>query len=98
MRRNIFNWKHEEAGNLEAKIKSFCEAKQVLRFLKDFILFAEKEEELQKFVLRQHQMGGADQGKSCDDKGRMAGGVRHKTLAFLDSPVSGTGHAVSSPE
>ena len=60
VRRNIFNWKHEEAGNLEAKVKSFCEVKQVLRFLKDFILFAEKEEELQKFVLRQHQMGGAD--------------------------------------
>ena len=60
VRRNIFNWKHEEAGNLEAKVKSFCEIKQVLRFLKDFILFAEKEEELQKFVLRQHQMGGAD--------------------------------------
>jgi type I restriction enzyme R subunit len=60
VRRNIFNWKHEEAGNLKAKVKSFCEVKQVLRFLKDFILFAEKEEELQKFVLRQHQMAGAD--------------------------------------
>jgi type I restriction enzyme, R subunit len=60
VRRNIFNWKHEEAGNLEAKVKSFCEVKQVLRFLKDFILFVEKDEELQKFVLRQHQMGGVD--------------------------------------
>ncbi len=60
VRRNIFNWKHEKAGNLEVKVKSFCEVKQVLRTLKDFILFAEKEEELQKFVLRQHQMAGAD--------------------------------------
>ena len=60
VRRNIFNWKHSEAGNLEAKVKSFCAVPQVLRFLKDFILFAEKEEELQKFILRQHQMGGAD--------------------------------------
>ena len=24
VRRNIFNWKHEEVGNLEAKVKSFC--------------------------------------------------------------------------
>jgi type I restriction enzyme R subunit len=47
-------------GNLEAKVKSFCAAPQVLRLLKDFILFAEKEEELQKFILRQHQMGGVD--------------------------------------
>jgi type I restriction enzyme R subunit len=60
VRRNIFNWKHAEAGNLEAKVKSFCAVPQVLRLLNDFILFAEKEEELQKFILRQHQMGGVD--------------------------------------
>ncbi len=28
VRRNIFNWKHEEAGNLEAKVKSFCAVPQ----------------------------------------------------------------------
>ena len=60
VRRNIFNWKHAEAGNLEAKVKSFCAVPQVLRLLKDFILFAEKDEELQKFILRQHQMGGVE--------------------------------------
>jgi len=60
VRRNIFNWKHAEAGNLEAKVKSFCAVPQVLRVLKDFILFAEKEEELHKFILRQHQMSGVD--------------------------------------
>ena len=43
VRRNIFRWKHQEAGQLEAKVKSFCSAPMVLRFLKDFILFAEKE-------------------------------------------------------
>ena len=51
VRRNIFNWKHAQAGNLEAKVKSFCAVPQVLRVLKDFILFAEKEEELHKFIL-----------------------------------------------
>jgi type I restriction enzyme, R subunit len=55
VRRNIFNWKHEDIGNLEAKVKSFCDIPHVLRFLKDFILFVEKEEELQKIILRQHQ-------------------------------------------
>jgi type I restriction enzyme R subunit len=55
VRRNIFNWKHEEVGNLEAKVKSFCDVQHLLRLLKDFILFAEKDEELQKYVLRQHQ-------------------------------------------
>jgi type I restriction enzyme, R subunit len=60
VRRNIFNWKNEEVGNLEAKVKSFCDVQHVLRFLKDFIIFAEKEEELQKFILRQHQTAAVD--------------------------------------
>jgi type I restriction enzyme R subunit len=55
IRRNIFNWKHEQKGNLEAKVKSFCDRGHVLSLLKDFILFAEKDEQLQKFILAQHQ-------------------------------------------
>jgi type I restriction enzyme R subunit len=60
VRRNIFNWKHEQVGHLEAKVMSFCAVPQVLRFLKDFILFAEKEEELQKIILGQHQTAAVD--------------------------------------
>jgi type I restriction enzyme R subunit len=60
VRRNLFNWKYEEVGNLEAKVKSFCSVPNILRFLKDFILFAEKEEELQKIILRQHQATAVD--------------------------------------
>lgn len=60
VRRNIFNWKHEELGKLEAKIKSFCAIPQVLAFLKDYIVFAEKDEELNKYILRQHQTGAVD--------------------------------------
>jgi type I restriction enzyme R subunit len=60
VRRNLFNWKHDEIGNLEAKVKSFCAVPQLLRFIKDFILFVEKDEELQKFVLRQHQAVAVD--------------------------------------
>ena len=57
VRRNIFNWKHEEVGKLEAKVKSFCAIPQVLAFLKDYIIFAEKDEELNKYILHQHQTG-----------------------------------------
>ncbi len=60
LRRNLFNWKQEQVGNLEAKVKTFCAVPQLLRMLKDFILFAEKEEELQKVILRQHQTGAVD--------------------------------------
>jgi type I restriction enzyme R subunit len=55
VRRNIFRWKHEDVGQLETKVKSFCSVPMMLRFLKDFILFAEKDEELQKLILAQHQ-------------------------------------------
>lgn len=59
-RRNIFNWKDDQVGNLEAKVKSFCAVPHLLRFLKDFIIFAEIEEEIQKIILRQHQTTAVD--------------------------------------
>jgi len=55
IRRNIFNWKEEEIGNLEAKVKSFCTRDNVLDYLGKFIVFAEQNEELNKYILRQHQ-------------------------------------------
>ena len=60
VRRNIFNWKDEEVGKLEAKVRSFCAIPQVLAFLKDYIVFAEKDEELNKYILRQHQTGAVE--------------------------------------
>jgi len=60
VRRNIFNWKHEEVGKLEAKVKSFCSIPQLLAFIRDYIVFAEKDEELQKYILRQHQTGAVE--------------------------------------
>jgi type I restriction enzyme, R subunit len=60
IRRNIFNWKHEEIGNLESKVKSFCDKQHLLDLLKKFILFAEQNEELNKYILRQHQKSAVD--------------------------------------
>ena len=60
VRRNIFNWKSEEIGNLEAKVKTFCDKQHILDLLKKFILFAEQNEELGKFILRQHQKTAVD--------------------------------------
>lgn len=56
IRRNIFNWKSDELGNLEAKVKSFCNRQNILDLIKKFILFAEQNEELSKYILRQHQI------------------------------------------
>ena len=60
VRRNIFEWKDGAPGKLETKVKSFCAIPQVLAFLKEYIVFAEKDEELNKYILRQHQTGAVD--------------------------------------
>ena len=60
IRRNIFNWKSEEIGNLETKIKSFFEIQHILDLLKKFIFFVEKNQELNKLILRQHQKTAVD--------------------------------------
>lgn len=78
VRRNIFNWKDEDVGKLEAKIKSFCAIPQVLAFLKDYIVFAEKDEELNKYVLRQHQTGAVDAAvQRALDRNRSRGLIWH---------------------
>ncbi|MEJ5351785.1 MAG: HsdR family type I site-specific deoxyribonuclease [Melioribacteraceae bacterium] len=56
VRRNIFKWKAEAKAELENKVKTFCSIPQILAFIRNFILFAEKDEELSKFILRQHQV------------------------------------------
>jgi type I restriction enzyme, R subunit len=78
VRRDIFKWKHEEVGNLEAKVKTFCAIPRVLAFLKDYILFAEKDEELHKYILRQHQATAVEAvvGRGLDS-GRRRGLVWH---------------------
>ncbi|PKY11036.1 restriction endonuclease subunit R [Acidithiobacillus marinus] len=78
VRRNIFNWKDAEVGKLEAKVKSFCAIPQVLAFLKDYIVFAEKDEELNKYILRQHQTGAVEAavGRALDPR-RTRGLVWH---------------------
>ncbi len=55
VKRNIFHWKHEQVGQLEAKVKSFFAIPRVLSLLKDYIIFSDQNEELQKFILQQHQ-------------------------------------------
>ncbi len=55
VRRNIFHWKNEQVGQLEAKVKSYFDIPRLLTMIKDYIIFVEKDEELQKFILQQHQ-------------------------------------------
>lgn len=55
-RRNLFNWKDEEPGNFENKVKRFFDRRRFLTVLRDYIAFIRKNDELTKVILRQHQI------------------------------------------
>jgi type I restriction enzyme R subunit len=55
-RRSLFNWKDEEAGNFEKKVKRFFDKARFLGILRDYIAFIRLNDELTKIILRQHQV------------------------------------------
>ena len=89
VRRNIFHWKNEQIGQLEAKVKTFFDIPRVLALLKDYIIFAEKDEELQKFILQQHQTGAIERAvERAHDPKKQRGLIWHtqgsgKTFTML---------------
>ncbi len=54
-RKNLFNWKDEEKGNFEKKVKRFFGRERFLKYLESWIVFYKKDDELRKIILRQHQ-------------------------------------------
>lgn len=59
-RKDIFNWKDEEKGNFERKVKRFFARERFLKLVGEWIVFYTKDDELKKIVLRQHQMRAVD--------------------------------------
>ncbi len=88
-RRNLFNWRDEEPGNFEEKVKHFFDRKRFLAVLRDYIAFLRKDDELTKVILRQHQVRSVE--KVVDrvaDPGKKRGLVWHtqgsgKTLTMI---------------
>ena len=77
-RQNIFDWKDEEKGNFEQKVKRFFDRERFLRMLNEWILFFVKDGELQKTILRQHQTRAIDKIIArCADKDKKTGLVWH---------------------
>jgi type I restriction enzyme R subunit len=54
-RKNLFNWRDEQEGNYENKIKAFFNRPRFLRLLRDYVIFLTENDELTKKILRQHQ-------------------------------------------
>jgi type I restriction enzyme R subunit len=55
-RKNIYNWKEEESGNYERKVKAFFDRQRFLKVLHDYIIFFQRDDQLTKIILRQHQI------------------------------------------
>lgn len=60
IKRNIFTWKGDKVGELENKIKTFFDIKHILNLIEKYIMFIEKDEELIKLVLREHQANAVE--------------------------------------
>ncbi len=75
---NLFNWKDEEKGNYEKKVKRFFNQERFLKMLKEWILFFIKDDELKKTVLRQHQSRAVEKiVDRCFDKTKKTGLIWH---------------------
>ncbi len=59
-RKSLYNWRDEVAGTYEDLVKAFVAPERVLRVISDFIVFTDIDGELNKFVMRPHQMRAAD--------------------------------------
>ncbi len=70
--KSFFNWKDEEPGNFERKVKRFFTRERFLKLLSDWIVFYAKDDELQKLVLREHQTRSVEKilGRALDPEKR----------------------------
>ena len=59
-RKALFNWKDDEPGNFERKVKRFFGRERFLKTLREWIIVYRKDDELRKIVLRQHQARAVD--------------------------------------
>ncbi len=88
-RKDLFNWKDEEPGNFEKKVKRFFARERFLKLLGDWIVFFKKDDELRKVVLRQHQTRAVEKVvERAFDPARRRGLVWHtqsagKTLTMM---------------
>lgn len=88
-RRSLFNWKDEEPGNFERKVRAFFEPGRLLTVLRDYIAFIHKDDEISKVVLRRHQTRAVEKVlERASDSAKKRGLVWHtqgagKTLTMI---------------
>jgi type I restriction enzyme R subunit len=76
--KNLFNWRDEDPGNFEHKVKRFFDRQRFLTVLREWILFFYKEDEMQKTILRQHQTRSVEKILDrCADDSKTTGLIWH---------------------
>jgi type I restriction enzyme R subunit len=60
IRRNICTWKGDKVGELENKVKTFFDITHILNLIEKYIMFIEKDEQISKLVLREHQANAVE--------------------------------------
>lgn len=77
-RKDLYNWRDEQAGDFETLVKHFFAPRRVLRMLTDYIVFARRDGELTKAVLRPHQMRAVERVlQRCRDPEKRRGLIWH---------------------
>lgn len=88
-RKNLFNWKTDEPTNYEQKIKTFFDRDRLLQTLQRSIIFQNRDDQLTKVVLRQHQTRAVEKViERVNDPDKRRGLVWHtqgsgKTLTMI---------------
>lgn len=77
-RKFVFNWKEEQPGCYEDRVKHFFGHARFLQMLRDWILFFTQDDELHKTILRQHQTRAALKvAQRCAQADKTSGLVWH---------------------
>jgi len=77
-RKNLFNWKEEAEGDFEALVKKFIDKQRLIKIVHDFILFTRQDDNLNKVVLRPHQMDAVEKiVERATDRGKKRGLIWH---------------------
>jgi len=90
--KSFYKWKIENSYNFEKFIKSFFQKNSIINILEDFIVFFRQEDEINKYILRPHQIRAVAKiiNRVKEEKDKRTGLVWHtqgsgKTLTMIVS-------------
>ncbi|HBG0818210.1 HsdR family type I site-specific deoxyribonuclease [Clostridioides difficile] len=77
-KRNLSYWKNGIKGDLESKIKEFFVREHILSLIKDYIVFDIKNDDINKCILKEHQVAAVELiVERCIDKKKNRGLIWH---------------------